>query len=82
MAACFAVLACTVLGAVLRLVFGVGKLEHNEAFTVCVAAFAVGCLLATAFYLLFVEASHLIAVAYQVEAQGTWRYGTCASAIR
>ena len=80
MAASFAVLACTVLGAVLRFVFGAGKLENHETFTVYVAAFAVGCLLATAFFLLLVEASHLISARYQVEAQGTWRYGTVALA--
>lgn len=75
--ASLAVLACTVVGAILRFVFGVGKLEKNEPFTMGVAAFAVGCLLATAFYLLLIEASHLLAVSYQVEAQGNWRFGTC-----
>ena len=41
------------------------------------AAFAVGCLLATAFYLLLIEASLLLAVSYQTEVQGNWRFGTC-----
>ena len=75
--ASFLVLACTVVGAILRFAFGVGKLEENEPFTMGVAAFAVGCLLATAFYLLLIEASHLLAVSYQTEVQGNWRFGTC-----
>ena len=54
-----------------------GSSRENEPFTMGVAAFAVGCLLATAFYLLLIEASHLLAVSYQTEVQGNWRFGTC-----
>ena len=40
----------------------------------------MGCLLATAFFLMFVEASHLIGARWGEESQMTWRFGSMALA--
>ena len=81
MLACLAVLAVTTTGAFLRYALaavGLTEESDHEAFCVLAGAFAVGCLLATSYFLIFVEAVHLTGARWKVEAQSTWRFGTMA----
>lgn len=72
------VILCTGAGAVLRwsLVAWMPKILLSHTFNSCTSALAIGALLAVAFFLLFVEAVHLIGERWQEESQGTWRFGT------
>ena len=72
------VLLVTATGAVLRLFMC--DFASTDTFSIFAAAFAVGCLLATAFFLMFVESSHLIGARWSEESQMTWRFGTMALA--
>ncbi|KAJ8598519.1 hypothetical protein CTAYLR_001312 [Chrysophaeum taylorii] len=80
--ASFLVLACTVIGIIVRIpaLWGDGEtyLEfiHSRTFALASSALACGALLAVAVYLCFFEATHLIQARWSEETQATWRFGT------
>jgi zinc transporter ZupT len=77
MLASFLVILCTGAGAVLRwfMVAWMPEILLSHTFGHCTSALAIGALLGCSFFLLFVEAVHLIGERWQNEAQGTWRFG-------
>ena len=81
MLACLAVLAATTIGALIRYLLGVtGMIGQQDNFLALSGAFACGAILATAFFLIFFESTHLIGARWKVETQATWRFGTMALA--
>jgi zinc transporter ZupT len=50
---------------------------HGKMFDLIVYTFAAGALISTAFFLILLEAGHLIETGFSDEAQVTWRWGTC-----
>jgi hypothetical protein len=77
--ASFVVLACTGVGAITRVPL-MKNLINGGGVQLCFSAFAVGALLAAAFFLAAFEGVHLIGAGWQNEAQATWRFGTMALA--
>ena len=75
--ASFCVLLATFSGIVLLVPAVATFRDMNEdLFNACIFAFASGAILATAFFFILFESTHLIAAGWDNETEQIWRYGT------
>lgn len=73
------VMACTVIGALIRAPLATAKhawILESDLFIQGTAALACGALLAVDAYLILAESTHLIMERWSEETQATWRFGT------